>query len=93
MGKALFQKRAVRHDGAGQIGKVFLPEKGQGDFPQPFREGDPPHTAFHIRCEVGGVILEVGGEKNQPHAQDAAGKIKNSVAAGSAVHQIADEFV
>ena len=92
--KALFQERAVGHDGAGQVGQVLLSEEGQGELPQPFRQGNPPHAAFGVGGKVGGVVLYIGGQQNQPHADRAADGIEGRPAFGNAAaHQVTDQAV
>ena len=50
VGAVLFQYLAVRHDGAGQVGKVSLAEKGQRQLSQPLRKGQAAGAALFIGC-------------------------------------------
>jgi len=62
VGAVLFQYLAVRHDGAGQVGKVSLAEKGQGQLPQPLRKGQAAGAALFIGGKIGVVVLEPCGQ-------------------------------
>ena len=89
MGKTLLQKGAVGHDGAGEIRQILFSKEGQGNFPQPFSQRNPPHTAFCISGKVGSVVLKVSGKQDQANAHHAAHDVKSNFFAGyAAVHQI-----
>ena len=62
VGAVLFQYLAVRHDGAGQVGKVSLAEKGQRQLPQPLRKGQAAGAALLIGGKIGVVVLEPCGQ-------------------------------
>ena len=94
VGKALLQKRAVSHNGGSQIGQVLLAEEGQRDLPQPLRQRNPPHAAFHICGKIGGIVLEIRRQQDQPDANRTAGDVKHRPAArDAAAHHIGDERI
>ena len=62
VGAVLFQHLAVCHDGAGQVGKVALAEKGQGQLAQPLRKGQATGAALFISSKIGAVVLEPCGQ-------------------------------
>ena len=81
MGKRSLQGGTVSHDGIGQIGEIFFSEEGEGDLPELFGQRDPPHTAFHIGCQISGIILKPGDDKNQNQACGTSCQIKEDPAA------------
>ena len=91
MGKALLQKGAVGHDGAGEIRQILYSKEGQRNLPKLFGQRNPPHTAFCISGKVGGVVLKVCGKQDQADTHHAAHDVKSNFFAGyAASHQIAD---
>ena len=62
VGAVLFQYLAVRHDGACQVGKVSLAEKGQRQLPQPLCKGQAAGAALFIGGKIGAVVLEPCGQ-------------------------------
>ena len=90
MGKTLLQKGAVGHDGAGEIRQILFSKEGQGNFPQPFGQRNPPHSAFRIGGKIRGVVLKVSGKQDQTDTHRAADDIKDNFFTGNtAIHQIA----
>ena len=89
MGKALFQKCAVGHNGACEIRQILFSKEGQRNLPQPFGQRNPSHTAFRIGGKVGGVVLKVSCKQDQANAHHAAHDVKSDFFTGNtAVHQI-----
>ena len=94
MGLALLQHGAVVHDGSGQVGKVFLSEKGQRDFSQLLGKPHPAHTRFHIGDKKGVVVFQPCADNNEQCRRDTADHIKrNSPCRQRAVHHIAHQPV
>ena len=94
MRRRSFQRRAIGHDDARQIGQVLFPEEGQGQPPQLFRQRNAPHPAFGIGCEIGRVILDVGCPKNQKQAYGNSGGVKHDPAMRHRpAHQVVHEKI
>ena len=58
MGKCLFYKRTVRHNGGGQIRQIPFSKKRHGQGSEPLRQTNAHIGAFRIGCHKGGVILD-----------------------------------
>ena len=87
--KCRLQGGAVPHNGVGQVRQVLLPEKGQGNQPQLFRQGDAAHPALHIGGQVGGVVLKARYQENHHQAGGTAKDIaERPIFPDSPVHQI-----
>ena len=80
MGKRSLQGGTISHDGIGQIGQILFPEEGEGDLPELLSQRDPPYTAFYIGCQIGGIILKSGDDKDQNQAYSSPCQIKEDPA-------------
>ena len=91
MRKSRFEKSAISHQGAGQICQIFFPEKGQGNFTQPFGQRYPAHAAFQVSDKISAVVLEPSSGQDKQDAGDAARCIPSGAARKTSVQQIAHE--
>ena len=88
MGAVLFQHLAVCHDGAGQVGKVPLAEKGQGQLAQSFRKGQAAGAALFIGRKIGAIVLEPCGQQDQRKTDRTPQQIKGGSPTRGACQQI-----
>ena len=88
VGAVLFQHLAVRHDGAGQVGKIPLAKEGQGQLAQPLCKGQAAGAALFISGKIGAVVLEPCGQQNQHKAGNASQQIKGASPARGACQQV-----
>ena len=87
--KCRFQRCTVCHHGAGQIGKVFFPEKGKRNFPQFFCKMNPANTRFYIGCQKSRIILKISDGTNQCQTNHNSNDIESGLCSGNtAIHQI-----
>ena len=98
VGAILFQHLAIRHDGAGQVGKVALAEKGQGQLAQPLRKGQAASAALFIGRKIKRIMDAYQGveDKFADKFLEEDGSLKTGVMAEKATaayHKVEDTVV
>ena len=89
-----FQRRAVRHQRACQIGKVLFAEKGKRELTELFRKRHAAHGTLLIGRKIGRIILPPCGQENQhkrrrnPHDVNPVMRFRHAAAVKIVYQQI-----
>ena len=92
VGEHLLRHLHISHDGVGQVGQIFLAEKGKRKLPQLFRQPDTAGPGFPVSRKVSGVVLPELGEPNQGQRRHDSDGIKLIVGLFT-VQKIADQQI